>query len=68
MTLKEFRKSLNLTQEQFADKVQVSRITVARLEADSSTMKVDLLKRIMGAFHLPLKEAWAMIYGEENEQ
>jgi len=68
VTLKEFRKSLNLTQEQFADKVQVSRITVARLEADSSTMKVDLLKRIMGAFHLPLKEAWAMIYGEENEQ
>lgn len=67
MTLKEYRKSLKLTQEQFADKIHVSRITIARLEGNPSTMKVELLKRIMATFHLSLKEAWALLFENEKE-
>lgn len=61
MSLKKFRKEYRLTQEQLADALGVSRITIARLESDSTGVKCEIVKRLITAFDLSLEDAWAVI-------
>lgn len=56
MTLKGLRKQKNLTQEQLAELLGVSRITIVRLEAGSAKMTLRVLERIMEEFGLTYEE------------
>lgn len=61
--LKAIRKNCNKTQEQFAKKLGVTRITVQNYETEASTPSIDVLKR-----YLELgKISWNDLLGYESD-
>lgn len=54
--LKNFRKHIGLTQKDFADKLGVSRATIAQIEVGNNNLSTDLLYKIKKVFHVNLEE------------
>ena len=52
--LKELRKERNLTQQQLADRLNVSRSVVAMIESDKQKGSIDLQKQIANFFNVSL--------------
>ena len=67
MTFREFRQKKGLTQEQMADALEISRISIVRLEAQGANPKADLIRRLMRVFSLPIEQAWAMFDGTSED-
>lgn len=62
MTMKELRARQNMTQEQMAETMGVSRITIARIEAGNTTdIKMGFVLRLMEKFGISLDEAVQML-------
>ena len=51
--LKEIRKELNLTQQELADKANISRATVISIESQESPVKSDTIANIVKATGVP---------------
>ena len=63
--LKDLRKERNITQEQLADKMMVSRRTVSRWETGSNMPDLDILIDISEYYNVDLKE---ILNGERKEK
>lgn len=64
--LKELRKEKNLTQEQLAETLKISRRTVSRWETGSNMPDLDLLMEIADLYQVDLREL--LNGGRKNEQ
>lgn len=62
MTLKELRKLHKLTQTEMADRVNVTRVTIARIETGTRKASPELVNRVMKEFNLSVEEVWDMFY------
>jgi transcriptional regulator with XRE-family HTH domain len=60
--LQELRKSKNMTQEQLAEQLFVSRTAISKWESGRGYPSIDSLKEISGFFHVSLDE---LLSGEE---
>lgn len=69
MTIKALREKNGLTQEQFAAEMDVSRITIARIErGERLVAKTSFICRLMDRFGLTLQEAWDVVYNVGDSQ
>lgn len=67
MTIKELRQKHHMTQEQFANEMEVSRITISRLEMGIAVVaKTAFICRLMDRFGLTLQEAWDVVYNVDD--
>lgn len=65
--IRKLRFNLNeMTQQQLADKVGVTRQTIVALEKGNYSPSLELAFRIAHAFNLPLEEVF--FYGENSEE
>ncbi|KHL96179.1 XRE family transcriptional regulator [Paenibacillus sp. IHB B 3415] len=65
--IRKLRFNLNeMTQQQLADKVGVTRQTIVALEKGNYSPSLELAFRIARAFNLPLEEVF--FYGENSEE
>ena len=62
--LKELRKEQNITQEQFAEKMNVSRRTVSRWETGSNMPDLDVIIEIADYYDVDLRD---LLDGERKE-
>lgn len=60
-----YRKQLKLTQQEMADKLNISRSFYCRLEGGLRNPKPLLLKEFAGAFGLTLEKTYEFFYGED---
>lgn len=67
MTLRDFRRSYGLTQEEFAEKIGVSRITIARLETGAH-VTLNTLVAISDAFGITLDETHELFSGDRERR
>lgn len=68
MTLKQFRARRNMTQEQMAEAIGVSRITIARIEAGNAIdVKMGYALRLVDRFGISLDEAVEMLINREGD-
>ena len=58
----EYRTSLNMTQEELASKVDVSRQTIIALEKGNYTPSILLALKIAGVFKLPVEKIFTLSY------
>lgn len=63
MTLKQFRKKNGLTQSDLASRINVNRVTIARIEVGTRAASPNLVRKFMQEFGVPVSEAWPMFYG-----
>lgn len=61
VTMKDFRARHNLTQEQLAESLGVSRITIARIEAGAVTVKIETVLRMMEIYGVNLRDALTIL-------
>lgn len=61
MTMKDFRAKHNLTQEQLAESLGVSRITIARIEAGAASVKIEIVLRMMEIYGVSLNDALVIL-------
>ncbi len=54
LILKEIRKKHNLTQQELAERLEVSRSTIAQVEAGNNSLSLELAKKIANAFNISL--------------
>lgn len=54
--LKEIRKELNLTQQELADKANVSRATIVAIESQNAPVKSDTIANIVKATGIPANQ------------
>ena len=60
MTLRDLRQQKKLTQEQMAEMLGISRITVARMEAGKASMTLHVLEGLMREFEMTYDEVKAL--------
>ena len=60
MTLKQFRQTRKITQDELAEALRVSRITIARIETGRATAKTEMIERFIEVYQVPIEEAWAI--------
>lgn len=63
MTLKQFRKKNGLTQSDLASRINVNRVTIARIEVGTRAASPSLVRKFMQEFNVSVSEAWTMFYG-----
>ena len=63
--LEEFRKQLNLTQEELADRLEVSRQTISSLESGRYNPSILLAFRLARLFNTPIENLF--LYTEEED-
>lgn len=64
-SIQKLRKRNDLSQEQLAGLLHVSRQSISKWEADISIPEFDKLKSLCGIFHVSMDE---LVYGKENEE
>lgn len=64
--LEEFRKQFNLTQEELADRLEVSRQTISSLESERYNPSILLAFRIARLFSVTIEEVF--IYEEDSNE
>lgn len=67
MTMKDFRAQHNLTQEQLAESLGVSRITIARIEAGAAAAKIDIVLRMMEIYGVSLGDALIILNARSDK-
>lgn len=64
--LKEIRISLNLTQDEFAEKIGISRESIAAYENKVRVPGVDIIKRVRETFNIPYNEICEVVVKNSN--
>ena len=65
--IKEIRKNNNLTQDEFADKLMISRVTVSKWENNQASPDLDNIRIICEVFHVTPNDLFE-IYGDDNSK
>ena len=66
MTLKQFRRAKGITQDELAEALHVSRITIARIETGRTVAKTEMIDRFMEVYDVPIEAAWPMFKSESS--